>query len=427
MRVLLIGTGGVGEAIATMAQKRDPHAEWLESMVLADYNRERAQSVARKTGEPSRFVSEHIDASDTGALAALMRRHKTDLVLNGCDPIYNEPIFETAFQCNNLYMDMAMSLARKHPDDPFHKCGRKLGDDQFDQDQAWREKGLLAVVGAGVEPGMSDVFARYAEKHLFDSIEEVGIRDGANLQVDGYDIAFGFSIWTTIEECLNPPIIWEKETGWYTTQPFSDPEIFHLPEGIGPVEMVNVEHEEVVLIPRYIGKGLKKVTFKFGLGRDFIQALKYLRALNLDRKDVMVQVGTETITPRDFVAKVAPDPAETGKHMQGKTCAGTWVKGTKEGLQRQVYLYQVADNQSCLKTFDSQAVVSQTAFNPVIMMELLAKKIWKESGVCGPEAFDPDPFVSLMRAYGFPGGLMEMDSEYKRKKDEAAFMQPLQA
>ncbi|MCF8039110.1 MAG: hypothetical protein K9K79_07325, partial [Desulfohalobiaceae bacterium] len=329
--------------------------------------------------------------------------------------------------CNNLYMDMAMSLARKHRDDPYHRCGRKLGDDQFDKDQAWREKGLLAVVGAGVEPGMSDVFARYAEKHLFDFIDEIGVRDGANLQVDGYDIAFGFSIWTTIEECLNPPIVWEKEAGWYTTQPFSDPEIFYLPEGIGPVEMVNVEHEEVILIPRYIGKGLKKVTFKFGLGRDFIQALKYLRALNLDRKDFKVQVGSEAITPRDFVAKVAPDPAETGKHMQGKTCAGTWVKGTKDGLQRQVYLYQVADNQDCLKTFGSQAIVSQTAFNPVIMMELLAKKIWKGAGVCGPEAFDPDPFVSLMRACGFPGGLMEMDSEYKRKKDEAAFVQPLQA
>jgi len=155
-------------------------------------------------------------------------------------------------------------------------------------------------VGSGVEPGMSDVLARYAEKHFFDEIEEIGIRDGNNLEVKGVDIAFGFSIWTTIEECLNPPVILEKDKGWYTTEPFSQPEVFRLPEGIGEVEMVNVEHEEVLLIPRYIDKGLKRVTFKFGLGNEFIQALKYLQVLNMDRKDMAVDVGGPYHYPQGF-------------------------------------------------------------------------------------------------------------------------------
>lgn len=412
MIVLLIGTGGVGEAIANIAKRRDPDSGWLETMVLADYDLQRAETVSAKLGDPKRFPPERVNAREKQEIIDLAKKYRADLIMNGCDPSFNETIFDAAFEVGCNYMDMAMSLSKPHLDDPFTKTNIKLGDYQFDRATQWQEKGLLALIGSGVEPGMADVFARYAEKHLFDEIDEIGIRDGNNLQVEGYDIAFGFSIWTTIEECLNPPVIWEKERGWYTTEPFSEPETFYLPEGIGDVEMVNVEHEEVLLIPRYIGKGLKKVTFKFGLGKDFIDALWNLQALNLDRTDMKIKVGDTYITPRDFVAKTAPDPATIGPLMTGKTCAGTWVKGKKDGLERQVYLYQVADNQECMKRLGSQAVVAQTAFSPVIMMELLATGIWKESGVVGPEAFDPDPFINLMDAYEFTGGIEEMESEY---------------
>ena len=132
----------------------------------------------------------------------------------------------------------------------------------------------------GVEPGLSDVFARYAADHLFSSIDEIGVRDGANLFVEGYAFAPTFSIWTTIEECLNPPLVWERDRGWYTTEPFSEPEVFDFPDGIGPVRCVNVEHEEVVLIPREIDCG--RVTFKYGLGEDFIEVLRTLHLLGLD-------------------------------------------------------------------------------------------------------------------------------------------------
>ncbi len=119
------------------------------------------------------------------------------------------------------------------------------------------------------------------QDHLFSEIDEIGVRDGANLVVDGYDFAPSFSIWTTIEECLNPPVIWEADRGWYTTPPFSEPEIFDFPEGIGPVECVNVEHEEVLLVPRWVKA--KRVTFKYGLGDEFIDVLKTLHKLGLDQ------------------------------------------------------------------------------------------------------------------------------------------------
>lgn len=132
------------------------------------------------------------------------------------------------------YLDMAMSLSRPHPEHPYSEPGVKLGDDQFAMADEWESRGLLALVGMGVEPGLADVFARYAADDLFSSVEEIGIRDGANLVVDGYEFAPTFSIWTTIEECLNPPIIWEKDRGWYTTEPFSELEVFDFPAGIGP-------------------------------------------------------------------------------------------------------------------------------------------------------------------------------------------------
>jgi saccharopine dehydrogenase-like NADP-dependent oxidoreductase len=281
----------------------------------------------------------------------------------------------------------------------------KLGDEQFARAADWEAAGRLALVGMGVEPGLSDVFARYAQDHLFSEIDECGVRDGANLVVDGYDFAPSFSIWTTIEECLNPPVIWERGRDWFTTAPFSEPETFDFPEGIGPVECVNVEHEEVLLIPRWVRA--RRVTFKYGLGDEFIGVLKTLHKLGLDRT-AKVRVGGVDVSPRDVVAAVLPDPATLGDRMHGKTCAGTWVTGTgKDGRPREVYLYHVVDNAWSMREYGSQAVVWQTAVNPVVALELLARGTWSGAGVLGPEAFDAVPFLDLLTEYGSPWGMRE--------------------
>jgi len=401
MKVLLVGVGGVGESIAVITQKHS----WLTQMVLADYNLERVKQVQARLGDPARFPAEQVDATNESELVALARKYQVDLIMNACDPRFNEPIFDAALEAGTHYMDMAMTLSAPHPDEPHTKPGVKLGDYQFAKEAQWKAKGKLALVGSGVEPGMADVFARYADKHLFDEIDEIGIRDGANLEVQGYEFAPNFSIWTTIEECLNPPVIYEQARGWYTTPPFSEPETFDFPEGIGPVECVNVEHEEVLLVPRWIKT--KRVTFKYGLGNQFISYLKMLRAIGLDNKN-KIRVGGIDVSPRDVVAACLPNPATLGDRMVGKTCAGTWVKGRKNGEAREVYIYQVADNAWTMKHYGVQAVVWQTAVSPAIMMELIATGQWQASGVLGPEAFDPDPFMNLMPTYEFPYGIKEM-------------------
>ncbi len=400
MKVLLVGVGGVGEAIAVIASKRP----WLKLMVLADYNKARAEEVQAKLPDKTKFPVEFLDANQQEMIEGLARKYQVDLIMNACDPSFNVPIFDAAFNVGCNYMDMAMTLSEPHPTDPHHKTGIKLGDYQFERAEKWEKKGNLALLGLGVEPGMADVFARYAQDHLFDEIEEIGIRDGANLIVRGYDFAPNFSIWTTIEECLNAPVIWEKGKNWFTTAPFSEPEIFEFPGGIGKVECVNVEHEEVLLVPRYIK--CKRVTFKYGLGDEFIGVLKTLHMLGLDNKE-KIKVKDVEVAPRDVVAACLPDPAHLGHLMEGQTCAGTWVKGTKNGKEKNVYIYQVADNAECMKRLDCQSVVAQTAFNAVIGMELLDKGVWKAKGVQGPEYFDPIPFMDLMEEYGFPWAIKE--------------------
>lgn len=401
MKVLLVGVGGVGEAIARMAKFRD----WVELMVLADYNLDRAKEVQLKLGNERRFPVETIDASVRDEVEALARKYNVDLIMNCVDPVYNENIFDAAFNVGVNYMDMAMTLSKPDPEDPFNKSFIKLGDYQFERSKQWEEKGLLGLVGLGVEPGVADVFARYAQDHLFDEIDEIGIRDGANLEIEGYDFAPNFSIWTTIEECLNPPVIWEDGRGWFTTEPFSEPEVFEFPQGIGKIEVVNVEHEEVLLIPRWVKT--KRVTFKYGLGDEFIGVLKTLKMLGLDNKEPINVKGVK-VAPRDVVAACLPNPAYLGDKMSGKTCAGTWVKGKKDGKEKEVYLYQVADNAECMQKWGCQAVVAQVAFSPLLAMDLIEHGIWQGTGVLGPEAFDPLPFMERMAEYGFPYGIKDM-------------------
>ena len=404
MRILVIGAGGVGTAAAAIARRRG----FFERLVLADVDPGRAQTAVERLGD-DRLAATAIDASDQAAIVELARAERADLVLNACDPRLNPPIFHASREAGVTYLDMAMTLSHAHPERPFEEPGVKLGDEQFAESEDWKQAGQLALVGIGVEPGLSDVFARYAADHLFSEIDEVGVRDGADLVISGYDFAPTFSIWTTIEECLNPPLIWERDRGFYTTEPFSEPETFRFPEGIGEIECVNVEHEEVVLVPRWVD--CRRVTFKYGLGDEFIDVLRTLRKLNLDSTAPLDVRGTR-VAPRDVVAAALPDPAALGDRMSGRTCAGTLVTGTGiDGSPRATYLYHVTDNEQTMTEDGCQAVVWQTAVNAVVAMELLQTGVWSGAGVLGPEAFDAVPFLDLLADYGAPHGIEERDPE----------------
>jgi saccharopine dehydrogenase-like NADP-dependent oxidoreductase len=401
MRVLVVGAGGVGSSMASIAETRG----FFSSFILADTDITRAERAVSALDDPRRFQATRVDASDTADVERIITETGATVVVNACDPRFNQSIFDACYRSGVTYLDMASTLSVPHAEHPYSEVGSLLGAHEYEANEKWEKRGLLALIGMGVEPGLSDVFARYAADHLFDTIEEIGVRDGSNLSIDGYDFAPTFSIWTTIEECLNPPVVWEKHRGFYTTESFSEPEVFHFPAGIGPVECVNVEHEEVILIPREIE--CDRVTFKYGLGADFINWLKTFAYLGLDSKTPLDVSGVR-VAPRDMLAAVLPNPAKLGHLMHGKTCAGTWVKGTFDGAPREVYLYHVADNEVTMREWGSQAVLWQTAVCPVVALELLAGGQWALTGVRGPEAFDAVPFLNLLADYGSHHGILEM-------------------
>ena len=401
MRVLLVGVGTVGEAIARLSAER----EWCEAMILADYDESRARTLGDALGGAPRLTAVKIDARDASAITDLARAHKVDLVMNAVDPQFVMPIFTGALAADANYMDMAVSLSKPHPERPFSEPGVKLGDEQFALAGEWESRGKLALVGMGMDPGLTDVFAAHAAKHEFDEIHEIHVRDGGDLEIPGFAFAPVFSIWTTIEECLNPPIVWENGT-WHTTEPFSAAESFPFPEGIGPVECVNVEHEEVLLIPRWLST--RKATFKYALGADFIDKLKTIHALGMDRTDRVRVKGVE-VAPRDVLAAITPDPISLGDKFRGRAVVGTWVLGLEDGKPRETFAYQMADAEEIWAKHSLQVVGWQTGFNPVIAMELLAEGAWTGAGVLGPEAFDPDPYLALLDRYGIHHGVVEME------------------
>jgi saccharopine dehydrogenase-like NADP-dependent oxidoreductase len=374
-------------------------------MVLADYDEARARTVADALGGAPRFAAVRIDARDASAVSELARAHRADLVMNAVDPQFVMPIFRGALEADANYIDMAMSLSKAHPERPYELPGVKLGDEQFALAAEWESRGRLALVGMGMDPGLTDVFAAHAAKHRFDEVHEVHVRDGGDLEIPGYAFAPVFSIWTTIEECLNPPIVW-ADGDWHTTEPFSAPESFPFPEGIGPVECVNVEHEEVILVPRWIP--VRRATFKYALGADFIDKLRTIHALGMDRTDPVRVKGVE-VAPRDVLAAITPDPISLGDKFRGRAVVGTWVLGTKDGKPRETFAYQMADAEEIWRRYGLQVVGWQTGFNPVVAMELLASGAWSGAGVLGPEAFDPDPYLALLDDHGIHHAVVDME------------------
>ena len=402
MKVLLVGVGTVGEAIARLSAGRP----WLEQLVLADVDLDRARRVADSIGDSASHPVARIDASDASQVEQLARAHGVDLVMNAVDPRFLMPVFRGALAAGTHYMDMAVSLSTPHPTDPYRLPGLKLGDEQFAMHADWEARGRLALVGQGMDPGLSQVFAAHAAKHDFDEIHEINLRDGGALRVEGHGFPTVFSICTTIEECLNPPIVWERQRGFFTLEPFSEPERFIFPEGIGPVECVQVEHEEVTLIPRVLDA--RRVTFKYALGDEFINALRVLHAIGLDRNDP-VTVRGQQVRPRDVVTALVPDPATLGDHMFGRAVVGTHVTGIKDGRPRELYHYQLCDAQETMARYGLQPVAWQTGFNPIVSMELLAEGVWQGAGVLSAESFDPDAYLAILDRDGIHHATMEIE------------------
>lgn len=425
MKILLLGAGGVGQSLCTIAAQKDTQGEWLEQMVVADRYIEKANEVTEKLNDPKRFIPEAVNALNKDDIVRLAKKYEVGLIITclDTDP-FNLIVMDACLECDCHYIDMGLTLTERDTEDPT-KITKFPGEDQFEKSQAFIDKKLFAVCACGVEPGMIDFFAKYCEKYYFDEIEEMGVRDGGNLAHPTNDIPFGFSIFQTAVECNLGPILWEKDKGFYSTEPLSLAEEFWLPGGIGPTRMTAIEHSESMNMARHIGKGLKKTTFKIAFGEVFEDAMKNLKDLGMINMEKVNVNGVE-VCPLEVLGVTAPNPKDIGKELVGRTCAGLWVKGKKDGKERQIYMYQYADNQECIKRLDCQAVVAQTAVTPALVAELISTgKMDGPYGARVPEEYNPDPVMALLADYKFPAAVLEMESEYREAIERQSFLEPL--
>jgi saccharopine dehydrogenase (NAD+, L-lysine forming) len=431
MRLLLIGAGAVGESILRIMQKRDPEGKWLKFVVVSDFNLNRACEVVEHLQGDKRFVTESVDARDKESIIALIKKHKCDFVMDAAAPFVSNNIFDAAFEGGANYGNMGTwSVPMDNP-----KFGLGIENSyiepmtkyNFDRHNDWEKKGIMACICLGIDPGVVNVFAKFAALYLFDELHEVHVKDGGNLTIPDADedgIVFGFNVWTVLDEVMNPNVEWDKDKGGFLVEgPFSGEETFEMPAGVGTNTLVKVEHEETVTMPRYLEQyGLKKCTFKIALDDNLVKALKVINSLGL-RSLHPINVGGLTVIPRDVVAAAAPQPKDLGDEMLGKMCVGIHCKGIKDGKTREIFIYQPFDNQISMLNWEMQAVVAQTGFGAAVGLELIGKGIWKDVGVFSPEYFDPIPYLEIMDEAGFEYGIVEMESEYKTINDKKVMSQ----
>lgn len=415
MRMLLVGAGAVGESILRILKERDKNKEWLEYVVVSDYDLNRAKEVCDNLKEDDRFIPEFVNAKSKKDMKELIKKYNLDFVMDATAPFLSNYIFDAAFEVGANYGNMGTwSVPMENP-----KFGLGIENSytepmtkyNFDRHEKWAEKGQLACICMGIDPGVVNVFAKYAATNLFDEIKEIHVKDGGNLQIpsaDEDDITFGFNVWTVIDECMNPNVEWDKNRGGFIVEDaFAGEEKFDMPE-VGENTLVKIEHEETVTMPRYLEKyGLERVTYKISLDENLMNALKVIDKLGL-RGIKLVEVGGVKVRPRDVVAACAPQPKDIGNEMTGEMCVGIHCKGIKDGKEKEIMMYQTFDNQESMKEWGMQAVVAQTGFGAAIAIELIGKGIWRGNGVYSPEFFDPIPYLNIMDEAGFEYKIIEL-------------------
>lgn len=415
MRMLLVGAGAVGESILRILKERDKEKNWLEYVVVSDFDLERAKEVCDNSGDYKRFTPEFVNAKSKESMKELIKKYNLDFVMDATAPFLSNYIFDAAFEAGVNYGNMGTwSVPMENPafglgiENSYTEPMTKYN---FDRHEKWAKNGQLACICMGIDPGVVNVFAKYAATELFDEIKEIHVKDGGNLQIpsaDKDDITFGFNVWTVIDECMNPNVEWDKNRGGFIVEDaFAGEEKFEMPE-VGENTLVKIEHEETVTMPRYLEKyGLEKVTYKISLDENLMNALKVIDKLGL-RDTKPVEVGGVKVCPRDVVAACAPQPKDIGNEMTGEMCVGIHCKGIKDGKEKEIMMYQTFDNQESMKEWGMQAVVAQTGFGAAIAIELIGRGIWNGEGVYSPEYFDPMPYLGIMDEAGFDYKIKEM-------------------
>ena len=390
-KVLIIGAGGVGGVVThKCAQAKDVFSE----ICLASRTKSKCDAIASGIDRPIR--TEQVDADNVSDLVRLIQDFKPDVLINVALPYQDLTIMEACLETGVDYVDTANY---ESPDE-----ARFSYEFQWPYHARFQEKGVMALLGSGFDPGVTNVFCAYAQKHHFDEIHYVDILD-ANGGDHGYPFATNFNPEINIREITANGRYWENGS-WVETRPLEIHQTFNFPE-IGDKEMYLLYHEEMESLVQHLN-GLKRIRFWMTFSQKYITHLEVLQNVGMTRIDPVQYNGTE-IVPLQFLRTLLPDPASLGPRTVGKTNIGCIVRGMKDGKPKAIYIYNVCDHQECYREVKSQAISYTTGVPAMIGAMMVATKQWKKSGVFNMEQMDPDPFLEQLAKYGLPWNVVELD------------------
>ena len=384
-KVVIIGAGGVGRVVAHKCSKLP---EVFSEICLASRTLSKCDSIASELDR--NIFTAQIDAENVAETAALIKEFKANLVINVALPYQDLTIMDACLEASAHYID----TANYEPKDK--------AKFEYQWQWAYQEKfkaaGLMALLGCGFDPGVTNIFTAYAKKHHFDRIDTLDIID-CNAGDHGKHFATNFNPEINIREVTANGRFFEHGV-WKETKPLSVHRSFDFPEGIGPKEMYLMYHEEMESLTKHIPE-ISRIRFWMTFSKQYLTHLRVLENVGMTRIDPILYQGQE-IVPLQFLKAVLPDPSSLGETTKGQTCIGCVVDGFKEGERKHYYIYNICDHKQCFAEVKSQAVSYTTGVPAMIGAMMLLTGKWRGEGVFNVEQFDPDPFMEQLNLNGLP-------------------------
>jgi saccharopine dehydrogenase (NAD+, L-lysine-forming) len=392
-KTLIIGAGGVGSVVAfKCAMNSDTFGEiTLASRTISKCDRI-AKNIQKRTSIEIKIA--RVDANNIYELVALFREIKPNIVINVALPYQDLTIMDACIKCGIDYLDTANY---EHPD-----TAKFEYKEQWARDEKFKNANIMGLLGSGFDPGVTNVFCAYAQKHYFDEIHTIDILD-CNAGDHGYPFATNFNPEINLREVSANGRYWE-DGEWIETKPMEIMQVWDYPE-IGERDSYLLYHEEMESLIKHI-KGLKRIRFFMTFGESYLTHMRCLENVGMLGIKEIEHKG-QKIVPMEFLATLLPDPATLGERTRGKTNIGIYAKGIKDGKEKRVYIYQVSDHEKCYQEVMSQAVSYTTGVPAMIGAKMILNNNWRGKGVFNMEEFDPDPFMDELNKQGLPWQIIE--------------------
>ena len=401
---LIIGAGGVGNVVAF---KCAMNSKTFGNITLASRTKVKCDAIAKNVKEKTGITinTAKVDADNIDELVDLITKTNANIVINVALPYQDLTIMDACTKCKVDYLDTANY---EHPDEAKFEY-----KEQWARDKAFRDANIMGLLGSGFDPGVTNVFVAYAQKHYFDEIHYIDILD-CNAGDHGYPFATNFNPEINLREVSANGRYWENGE-WIETKPMEIKQVWDYPE-IGPKDSYLLYHEEMESLVKNI-KGLKRIRFFMTFGESYLTHMKVLENVGMLGIEPIEHNGCKII-PIEFLKTLLPDPASLGERTKGKTNIGVVVNGIKDGKEKTIYIYQVSNHEECYKEVLSQAVSYTTGVPAMIGAKLMLEKTWWKAGVHNMEEFDPDPFMDELNKQGLPWQVKELNSPDELRVDK---------